>query len=242
MSIFERIGEIRKTSGMSQKDFAEQIEVPVRSLQNYESGKSENVPHPFIEKLIVNAGINANWLISGTGYKSSLDPILFPYFDILKTLCPEQELEQVESEIISDMVSIINARIANYLISDLLKQVSQIPTFEKIIRMIIMNDIGATVRIWSIIEQASRDDSEISSKEKLIKAAQKGFMLVLPSQSERDFLRKFVESWSEEMCDYLLQNSTPFINILKKISKKGGDAISSNEKILKFVRRFNKKI
>lgn len=242
MSISERIVEIRKASGMGQKDFATEINVPLRSLQNYEVGRAENIPHTFIEKLIQATSINANWLITGIGNKTSLDPIFFPYFDILKNICIEEELEQVEAEIITEMISIVNSKIANYLVDTLMKQASEISTVEKYIKMIIMNDVGATVRIWSIIEQASKDNSEITPKEKFIKAAQKGFKLFFPSQSERDFVTKFVESWSDEMCDYLLKNNQIFINVLKKISKQAESAITSNEKILKFIRRFSKSI
>lgn len=239
LSFAERLKLIRGAT--SQSEFAETLGIGLRTYSRYEN--EERMPDlNTILEIHKNFDVNLNWLITGIGNKNSLDPIFSPYFEILKNICPAEELEHIEESTINDMLEILNKKIADHLVKTLLKQVSEIPILEKFINMIIMNDVGATVRIWSIIEQADRDKSTASAKEKLIHSAQKGFVLIPHSKAERDFIRKFVETWPEEMCDYLLQNSQIFINVLKKISKQANSAITSNEKILKFIRRFNNAI
>ncbi len=232
--------QARESSKISQVEMAEKLGVTPKTYRGYENDDfGEIISVDRLKKAANICGVNPCHLL---GCRNDLDDIFYPYFEILKNFSLNDEREQIEAEIITEMISIINAKIANHLVETLLEKVSEIPIFDKFIKMIIMNDVGATVRIWSIIEQASQNDSEITAKEKLIQAAQKGYVLVLPSQAERDFLAKFVESWSDEMCNYLLQNSQIFIDILKKISKQAESAISSNEKILKFIRRFSKSI
>lgn len=233
---------LRATRGnITQAEFAESIGIGLRTYIKFE--KEESQPDlSVLLQIHKKFDVNIDWLVTGAGNKISLDPIFSPYFEILKNICPSEELGQIEQTVLNDMIHVANSKIADYLVKTLSKKVSEMPLLDKLKKMIIMNGVGATVRIWSIVEQAASDDSKMTPKEKLVNAAQKGFMLVFPSKAERDFLVNWVEMWPEEMCDYILQNNQIFIDILKKISPQAESAITSNEKILKFIRRFSKSI
>jgi|GEM_PF-1155209 len=236
-SFSARLQEARNRSKLSQVEFAKSIGIAHRTLVTYEAGER----FPNVETLFkINeiTGVDLNWLIVGEK-TITLDSIFLPYFHVLKSVCPESELAEVETEILEEMIKSINTKIAKYLVSSLLKEVQNLPTFEKAKNFIIINDLGATIRIWSIVEKAARDTSDSSPKEKLITAAKKGFSLTkwLITQGERDFIAKFVESWPDESCTFILEHSDTFIEALKQLTPKASETISTNEKILAFVRR-----
>jgi transcriptional regulator with XRE-family HTH domain len=239
--IFERIIIIRKKFAENQKEFADRLDIPPRSLQNYESGRTENIPHSFLKKL-VDLGFDSNWLISGIGKperseKSIFDDSILPKFELLKTACPEEKYDSVLENVLEDMNEVIDRKVADLLVDDLMKRVNQTPIFEKIKALIIMNEIGATVRIWNIIEIAASDQSKLLPKEKILNAVKGGTFIVPQSRSERELLEKFVDGWNDETCEYLLDNAKNFTETLKKISTKIESAISSNQKILELVKK-----
>jgi transcriptional regulator with XRE-family HTH domain len=239
LTFSERLKEIR--GNIPQAEFAERIGIGLRTYIRYE--KEESQPDlPVLLEIHKKFDININWLATGEGNKTSLDSLFSPYFEILNIISPSEKREQHEVALLDDMIHSLNIKIADLLVESLATKVSEISLLEKLKKMIIMNGVGATVRIWSIVEQASKDDSKITAKEKLLNSAQKGFMLVLPTKAERDFLVNWVEMWPEEMCTFILQNNQSFVHVLKKISPQAESAISSNEKILKFIRRFSKSI
>lgn len=236
MSFANRLKIIR--ASMSQSEFAETIGIGLRTYTRYEKEERQPDLHVLLE-IHRKFGVSIDWLLTGAGSKTSLDSIFLPYLEVLKNVCPASEIEDVETEILEEMIKSINTKIAKYLVDSLLKEVKDLPLFEKAKKFIIIDDLGATVRIWSIIEQAALDNSNISAKEKLIAAAKKGFSLNkwLISQGERDFIAKFVETWPDESCIFLLEHSNTFIEALKQLSPKANKTISTNTKILEFVRR-----
>ncbi|MEW5832330.1 MAG: helix-turn-helix transcriptional regulator [Campylobacterota bacterium] len=223
---------------MSQSEFANIIGIGLRTYTRYEKEERQPDLNVLLE-IHKKFDVSLDWLIAGTGSRIGLDTIFSPYFDILKNICPEDEHAEVETEILEEMIKSINTKIAKYLVSSLLKEVKDLPLFEKAKNLIIINDLGATIRIWSIVEKAARDTSDSSPKEKLITAAKKGFSLTkwLITQGERDFIAKFVESWPDESCTFILEHSDTFIEALKQLTPKASETISTNEKILAFVRR-----
>jgi transcriptional regulator with XRE-family HTH domain len=62
----ERLKLLRTTLGLTQKDFAEKIDIDQRNYTNYENGNAE-MKAKHIQKLIENYEINANWLLTGEG-------------------------------------------------------------------------------------------------------------------------------------------------------------------------------
>lgn len=233
---------IREKAKISQVQMAEELGIAIKTYRNFENDSSlESIPIGLVRKAALICGVEASKLFGCDDSGHMLfDPIFSSYFEIVKSICPDEDRKKLEEALLDDMIHSLNIKIADSLVESLTTKVSEIPLLDKLKKMIIMNGVGATVRIWSIVEQASRDNSQMTAKEKLLNAAQNGFALVPHSKAERDFLTNWVEMWPEEMCDYILQNNQIFIDVLKKISKQADSAISSNEKILKFVRRFNK--
>ncbi|OOF63369.1 helix-turn-helix domain-containing protein, partial [Rodentibacter pneumotropicus] len=66
MNTSERLKRIMEVKGFNLKTFAEQADIPYRTLQNYIlSGREPNAEA--LMKLHTRLGINLNWLVSGDG-------------------------------------------------------------------------------------------------------------------------------------------------------------------------------
>lgn len=59
-----RLAEVRSERGLSQKDFAAELEVPIASYQRYEQGVRE-LPLSLAMRLLKHYGVNAAWLLQG---------------------------------------------------------------------------------------------------------------------------------------------------------------------------------
>lgn len=64
-TINSRIFKVRSHFNLSQKEFSEKINVSFRNLQNYETGKTENIPHNFLYAISETFGVDLNWLFFG---------------------------------------------------------------------------------------------------------------------------------------------------------------------------------
>ncbi|WP_428028646.1 helix-turn-helix domain-containing protein [Arcobacter sp.] len=66
--IYKRIKQVREAlSFSSQKDFSEDLNMPIRTYQSYEQAKVKDIPHTFLEKLNLKYNISLEWLITGEG-------------------------------------------------------------------------------------------------------------------------------------------------------------------------------
>ena len=66
MNTSERLKQVMDAKGFNLKTFAEQADIPYRTLQNYIlSGREPNAEA--LMKLHSRLGINLNWLVSGNG-------------------------------------------------------------------------------------------------------------------------------------------------------------------------------
>jgi len=63
-NISQKIILIRAQLNLSQKEFAEKLNISFRNLQNYESGATSTIPHPVIASLIKVFNVNPSWLFS----------------------------------------------------------------------------------------------------------------------------------------------------------------------------------
>jgi transcriptional regulator with XRE-family HTH domain len=66
MKIGKRIKEIRAFFQITSKEFAEKLEIPLRTVGSYERDEAQPGPK-FFEALIRHYNVNINWLLSGTG-------------------------------------------------------------------------------------------------------------------------------------------------------------------------------
>lgn len=61
-----RVKTFRRYKGLSQTDFAESLDIPMRTLQNYERGVSP-IPSKLIADIATKYGVNPTWLLTGEG-------------------------------------------------------------------------------------------------------------------------------------------------------------------------------
>ena len=74
MNLGVRIVKIRKSSGLSQVEFAEQYDLSLSALKSYERGATEPPPS-FLANLCKRCAISAEWLLLGEGTELSRDII-----------------------------------------------------------------------------------------------------------------------------------------------------------------------
>nr|WP_320011285.1 helix-turn-helix transcriptional regulator [uncultured Desulfobulbus sp.] len=67
MAFKDRIKEIRKELGLTQKEMADKIGVSLRTQQRYEEGSKAPEIHLLIDLALI--GYNLHWLITGDGHK-----------------------------------------------------------------------------------------------------------------------------------------------------------------------------
>lgn len=66
MEISEQLKSIRKNKGLTQQEFANQLEVSTATIASVENG-SRDMPKALMKSLVKKIGINANWLLTGEG-------------------------------------------------------------------------------------------------------------------------------------------------------------------------------
>lgn len=66
MSIGQRLKFLRQDKNLTAKDFADLLNIPVRTIGGYE--RDENPPNEkFLTLLLQKLNVNINWLLSGSG-------------------------------------------------------------------------------------------------------------------------------------------------------------------------------
>lgn len=98
----ERLITLRKTLGFkSQKDFAEALDMPPRTIQSYEQGISPNIPSSFLQKLMEQFGVSADWLLLGRGDIFSKNNFIIKSFENCELLYDELNNEEIYNALIS---------------------------------------------------------------------------------------------------------------------------------------------
>jgi len=65
--ISDRIKYIRLINKQSQKDFSNQINISLRTLQTYEQGKVESIPYQTLKDIVEQFNISLEWLFFCNG-------------------------------------------------------------------------------------------------------------------------------------------------------------------------------
>lgn len=66
MEIAEQLKKIRKEKGLTQQQFASELEVSTATIASVENG-SRDMPKNLMKSLVKKIGIDANWLLTGEG-------------------------------------------------------------------------------------------------------------------------------------------------------------------------------
>jgi len=102
MGFPERLRELRKRLGLSQKEFAEKLGVHLMTISRYERGKI-TPSYKFLELLEKTFNVNPEWLLKGKG-----EPFLDKY--LIKELLEkqlEEELEKLSKIIVDKHLSLL---------------------------------------------------------------------------------------------------------------------------------------
>jgi len=156
-----RIIELRKMLNFStQKEFANALEIPFRTLQTYEQGTSV-IPHTFFQKLYNKFGASPSWIILGVGDKfadnlqySSLIPDSSVAENILDNLIAffngKKESLSLSKKIFFSINS--NTKKFAYLLDELLDKISDSTCQKQDIISILDKDLSFFTKITSIVE------------------------------------------------------------------------------------------
>ncbi len=94
MQINDRLREIRKKSGLNQKEMATRLKISLGAYQNYEQGKRQLIGTVLTEYALM--GYNVHWIMTGK-QEIQLDPFRDDFFqDVREWL---KELEEDDDEI-----------------------------------------------------------------------------------------------------------------------------------------------
>lgn len=74
-----RLAEFRKYINLTQKEFADELEVPLSTYKQYEK-EGTTIPHHLLEKASLRFNMSLNWLFSGLGFCNKNENVIFELF------------------------------------------------------------------------------------------------------------------------------------------------------------------
>lgn len=191
-NINKRLIEVRKELHFStQKDFAQVLEMPFRTLQNYEQGNSV-IPHTFLQNLYVKFNVSPNWLLLGLG-DIFVDGV--PYF-----LLPSDNV--VAEKILDDLIAFFKGKKESLSLS------------KKIFFSINSNTKKFAYLLDELLEKI--DDSQYQKKD-IISILDKdlSFFTKITSIVEIKMLKEFIETLDENTLSFMCQNKKAVQLVIK---------------------------
>lgn len=198
-----RLALLRKTLGFrTQKDFAEVLDMPWRTLQSYEQATT-SVPSTFILKLKNQFNISADWLLSEEG-----DMFIQPYL-------PKIEFEN--SELI--LQNLTKSEIESALVSAYIQKTIY-PIFK---------DIGAEKSFWKELIEGHRD--RISAVFYLLRALKNIEINAITVQNARQVLIDIIDAHMVTLlqhCKFMYLTKDALMQTINKIDDLGCFIILTN--------------
>lgn len=74
-----RLAEFRKYINLTQKEFSDELEVPLSTYKQYEK-EGTTIPHHLLEKVSLRFNMSLNWLFSGLGFCNKNEKVIFELF------------------------------------------------------------------------------------------------------------------------------------------------------------------
>lgn len=207
----ERLKLFRATLNLTQKDFAEKIDIDQRNYTNYENGKAE-LKAKHIQKLIENFEINANWLLTGEGEMLANNTV---NYSLKLSQAIEDALSEIEEpELIEFIKEKTVAKIVEKLSmpKNLLSKAFNFLTYER-----------PLIYLYLVFKSIKPYDDSISHKEWIIKSISEldllSFQNILGpafNSYSKNHMIKRVEDLTEEECRVLLENISQLQKHLEK--------------------------
>lgn len=156
--IFDRILKVRTSLQLNQKEFSEKLSISFRNLQNYETGKTENIPHTFILNLVEKFQINPYWLLFGEGQMVDL------YYSI--EIPTKSKVLFLESFKISQNPNELDETLKEFLLSKSLKKLDLILRSNKFWDKILFNRLDS-LNFKRILTRSLHDAKNVFNTETL---------------------------------------------------------------------------
>lgn len=197
----ERLKLFRATLNLTQKDFAEKIDIDQRNYTNYENGKAE-LKAKHIQKLIENFEINANWLLTGEGEMLANNTV--NYSQKLSQAIEDALSEIEEPELIDFIKEKTVSKIVEKLSipKNLLSKAFNFLTYER-----------PLIYLYMIFKDMGIYDKSISHKEWIIKSISELDLFSLKNilgpafnSYSKNHMIKRVEDLTDEECRVLVEN------------------------------------
>lgn len=201
----ERLIELRKTLGFkAQKDFAEVLDMPTRTLQAYEQGTSSSIPSTFIAKLMGQFNVSAEWLLLGRGAMFAKNNFLIKNFENSQYLYDTLDDEDIQ-----------NALVGSYIektIFPLFRDIGAEKPFWKKVLEGHRDRISAIFYLLSTLTHLKIEDVKVENAKNTLKNAIEDYTLSVREQIKfmfigKDSLLETIEKLDDVGCYLILKNS-----------------------------------
>jgi len=213
----ERLITLRKTLGFkSQKDFAEILDMPARTIQAYEQGTSPNIPSSFLQKLMEQFGISADWLLLGRGDMFSKNNFIIKSFENCELLYDELNNEEI-----------YNALVGAYIekkITPLFRDLGAEKSFWKQMVYGHRDRIGAIFILLRILQETPSTDINVNNAKEALKTIVERHMITLKDHIQyvylnKENLLKAIDELDDIGCFLILSNAPKIAEALSPFLK-----------------------
>ena len=140
INIGQRLEDARESAKLTQDELVQNLNISIRTYRNYIKD-STNISVRLVDEVAQICNVNPLWILGYTTIhtrnQATLDNIFGPYFDVLRIVCPKNEIEAVENETIEEIIRVVSTQISKYIVNSLFIQMTNLPLFHKIKKFII---------------------------------------------------------------------------------------------------------
>ena len=225
----ERLIELRKALGFkAQKDFAEVLDMPTRTLQAYEQGTSSSIPSTLVQKLMEKFAVSAEWLLLGHGDMFTANNFLIKNFENSQFLYEELTDEDIQNALLFAYVE--------KKIIPLIRDIGAEKPFWKKALEGHRDRVSAVFYLLALLSNIKIEDLKVDNAKITLKNAIDDYTLSVREQikfmfMDKDSLFQTIDKLDDVGCYLILKNSdviaqslSPFIQSihLKHIESKKG--------------------
>lgn len=213
----ERLIELRKALGFkSQKDFAEVLDMPTRTLQAYEQGTSPIIPSTLIQKLMLKFDASAEWLLLGHGDIFAKNNFIIKNFENSQFLYDQLNDEDIQNALISAYV--------DKTIMPLIRDIGAEKPFWKKALEGHRDRISAVFYLLSALSHVKIEDIQVADAKNTLKNTIEEYTLTVGEKIKftfigKDSLFQTIEKLDDVGCYLILKNADVIAQALSPFIK-----------------------
>lgn len=213
----ERLIELRKALGFkSQKDFAEVLDMPTRTLQAYEQGTSPIIPSTLIQKLMLKFDASAEWLLLGHGDMFAKNNFIIKNFENSQFLYDQLNDEDIQNALISAYV--------DKTIMPLIRDIGAEKPFWKKALEGHRDRISAVFYLLSALSHVKIEDIQVADAKNTLKNTIEEYTLTVGEKIKftfigKDSLFQTIEKLDDVGCYLILKNADVIAQALSPFIK-----------------------